>query len=174
MPDARHSLIREGLITGVLGAAILALWYFVIDLSAGHPLRTPSTLGALALHGPDGVPPGIYPTGILVATLIHGALFAAFGIAFTALVHLASREPAWRMGLVFAVVITLGFSAGLMFAIAPWTGERFPSWVIIAGSAIAAVAMLVLLWRRHPALAGSFRDVHLGDETESPPHPPAR
>lgn len=174
MPEARHSLIREGLLTGILGAAILALWYFIIDMSAGHPLRTPSTLGALALHGPDGVPPGVYPMGVLVATLIHGAAFAAFGIGLTALVHAAARELAWRMGLVIGVVLALGFSGGLMFAIAPWTGERFPSWVIIAGSAAAAAAMIVFLWRRHPKLARSFRDVPLGDETESPPHPGGR
>lgn len=174
MPALRHSVVREGIVTGIIGAAVVALWYFVVDLASGRPLHTPMMIGQLFIHGADGMTQSVSPAAVLVATLVHGAVFALVGIALTALVHLASREIAWRMGVLIGLVIALGFSAGMMFALAPATGERFQSWIVIGGSLLAVAAMALYLWRRHPILAGSFRDVPLGDETESAPHPPRR
>ncbi len=174
MTPLRHSVIREGIITGLLGAVIVAVWYFVVDALAGQPLHTPQMIGQLLLHGAGGVSEAVSPAAVLVATVAHGAVFALVGIGLTGLVHLASREIAWRMGVLIGLVIALGFSAGLMFAVTPATGERFSSWVVIGGSLLAVAGMAWHLWSRHPVLARSFADVPLGDETESAPHPPGR
>lgn len=174
MPADRHSVVREGFIAGVIGAALVALWYFVVDLAAGEPLRTPQMIGQLIMHGTAGIDRAVSPAAVLVATVVHGAGFVLVGIALTALVHLASREIAWRMGVLIGLVIAAGFASGLIFAVTPATGERFSSWVVVGGSLIAVAGMAAYLWRRHPVLAASFRDVALGDETESPPHPPLR
>ena len=174
MREHRHSAVREGFLAGVIGAVIVAVWYFIVDLAAGTPLRTPQMIGQLLLHGTGGIDRAISPAAVLVATLFHGAAFVLLGIALTALVHLAAREIAWRMGVLIGLVVAAGFAAGLIFAVAPATGERFSSWVVIAGSLFAVIGMASYLWRGHPLLAASFRDVALGDETESPPHPPMR
>ena len=172
MREPSHSVVREGFIAGIVGAAIVAVWYFVVDLAAGAPLRTPQMIGQLLLHGNGGFDRAISPGAVLVATVFHGAAFVLLGIALTALVHLASREIAWRMGVLIGLVVAAGFASGLIFAVTPATGERFSSWVVIGGSLIAVAGMAAYLWSRHPLLAASFRDVALGDETESPPHPP--
>lgn len=172
MRETRHSVVREGFIAGIIGAVIVAVWYFIIDLTAGAPLRTPQMIGQLLLHGNGGFDRAISPGAVLLATIFHGAAFVLLGIALTALVHLASREIAWRMGVLIGLVVSAGFAAGLIFAVTPATGERFSSWVVIGGSLIAVAGMAAYLWGRHPLLAASFRDVALGDETESPPHPP--
>lgn len=174
MPETRHSIIREGFIAGVIGAAIVALWYFIVDVAAGAPLRTPQMIGQLLLHGNAGFDRAISPAAVLVATLFHGAAFVLLGIALTALVHLASREIAWRMGVLIGLVVAIGFGSGLIFAVSPATGERFSSWIVIGGSLLAVAGMARYLWNRHPLLAASFREVALGDETESPPYPPLR
>jgi hypothetical protein len=174
MRQSSHSVIREGFVTGVIGAAIVAVWYFVVDLAAGAPLRTPQMIGQLLLHGNAGFDRALSPGAVLVATLFHGAAFVLIGIALTAVVHLAVREIAWRMGLLIGLVIAAGFASGLIFAVTPATGERFSSWIVIGGSLFAVVGMAIYLWSRHPLLAASFREVALGDETESPPHPPLR
>ena len=36
MREINHSVVREGFIAGVIGAAIVAVWYFVVDLPPGH------------------------------------------------------------------------------------------------------------------------------------------
>ncbi|MBA2627080.1 MAG: hypothetical protein H0U85_03640 [Gemmatimonadales bacterium] len=172
--DVRRSLLGEGLAAGVLGAAVVAIWYLLFDVVGGAPFRTFSTLGQLVLHGADEVSTGVDPSSVLVATLLHVALFALVGLALAALVHVAARELAWRMALVIGLVVGTGFAAGMLFAITPGTDGRVPSWIVIAGSALAVAAIGAFLWRRHPALARSFRDVQLGDESESPAHPPDR
>jgi len=174
MREYRHSVVREGIVVGIIGAVIVAVWYFVVDLAAGAPLRTPEMIGQLLLHGTAGFDRSISPAAVLVATLFHGVAFILLGIALTALVHLASREIAWRMGVLIGLVIAIGFASGLIFAVTPATAERFSSGVVIGGSLLAVAGMAGYLWRQHPLLAASFREVALGDETESPPHPPHR
>ena len=34
-----HPLLTQGLITGLVGAGVVALWFFALDVAAGHPLR---------------------------------------------------------------------------------------------------------------------------------------
>lgn len=172
MRETRHSVVREGFMAGIIGAVLVAVWYFIVDVAAGAPLRTPQMIGQLLLHGNGGFDRAVSPGAVLLATIFHGAAFVLLGIALTALVHLASREIAWRMGVLIGLVVAAGFAAGMIFAVTPATGERFSSWVVIGGSLIAVAGMAAYLWNRHPLLAASFRDVALGDETESPPHPP--
>ena len=38
-------LLREGFITGIIGAAAVAVWFFIVDLVAGTAFFTPSVLG---------------------------------------------------------------------------------------------------------------------------------
>ena len=38
---------EEGLITGILGAATVALWFFLVDAIKGRPLYTPTVLGTV-------------------------------------------------------------------------------------------------------------------------------
>ena len=49
--DSRSGYLREGIIAGLIGAAIVAAWFLVYDAARGQPLRTPALLGAAALQG---------------------------------------------------------------------------------------------------------------------------
>src|SRR5262249_56862332 len=61
-PAAEISKVyREGIVAGILGAATIALWFFIIDIFSGRPFYTPSLLGSalfgrnVARHQPDAV-----------------------------------------------------------------------------------------------------------------------
>ena len=42
----------EGLVAGLIGAATIAVWFFILDLYNGRPFYTPNVLGAaLSLSG---------------------------------------------------------------------------------------------------------------------------
>ena len=47
-------LVREGIIAGFIGATVIAVWFFFIDIIVGEPLFTPTTLGRglLSIFGP--------------------------------------------------------------------------------------------------------------------------
>ena len=63
MQQGEHSVVREGLVVGLLGAVLVALWYFVVDAIGGRPFHTFNVLGGVFFRGEH---PGIL-TGILLA-----------------------------------------------------------------------------------------------------------
>jgi len=170
MGAQQHSTVREGLIAGLLGATIVAVWYFVFDAAAGRPFHTPNALGKVLFRGDLG--PGVrdITPGIVAGyTVIHLVMFALVGIALTFLVHLATRNLALRMGLWIGLVVSFCFFTGLIYMLTTATGERVPLWSVVGGSLAAVAAMGWYLWRRHPRLAS---EAQLGDEVKTTPHAP--
>ena len=44
--DSRSRYLREGIIAGLIAAAIVAVWFLIYDAARGQPFRTPALLGA--------------------------------------------------------------------------------------------------------------------------------
>ena len=44
-------ILREGVVGGLIGAAVVALWFLLFDLARGKPLLTPALLGAAVFYG---------------------------------------------------------------------------------------------------------------------------
>ena len=49
--DSRSRYLREGIIAGLIAAAIVAVWFLIYDAARGQPFRTPALLGAAAVQG---------------------------------------------------------------------------------------------------------------------------
>jgi hypothetical protein len=170
MEAQEHSTVREGLIAGLLGATIVAAWYFVFDLAAGRPFHTPNVLGKVFFRG--DLEPGareVIPGIVAGYTVLHLVMFALGGIVLTFLVHLATRNLGLRMGLWIGLVVAFCLFTGLTYMLTTATGERVPLWTVVGGSLAAVVAMGWYLWRRHPRLA---TEAQLGDEVKATPHAP--
>ena len=95
---------REGIITGLIGAIIVAVWFLVSDALAGHPFRTPALLGAIIFNGMSQ-PSSFAVTAALVLgyTGLHFFAFIMFGIAASITMYASEREPLDRAGRVHAV-----------------------------------------------------------------------
>ena len=168
-----HSTLREGTITGVIGALIVAIWYFIVDTAGGQPLHTPNVLGKIFFRG--DLAPGvrqIVPQVVLGYTVVHFVVYALVGMGLAVLVHLASRNIALRMGLWLGLVVAFGLFAGLTYMLGTATGDRLSPWLVVSGSLLGVLGMAGYLWRRHPALVRSFDEAPLGAEVKPPPHPP--
>ena len=67
--------VREGIIAGLIEAAIVAVWFLIYDAARGRPLRTPALLGAATFQGvadPAAVP---VTTNLVVQyCVLHGRL----------------------------------------------------------------------------------------------------
>ena len=175
MDGERHSTIGEGVLTGVIGAVIVAGWYFIMDTAGGQPLHTPNVLGKIFLRGDLAPSAGqISTAAVLGYTVIHFVLFALVGVGLTLLVHLAVRNSSLRMGVWLGFVIAFGLFAGETYMLATASGERFSPWSVISGSVLGVLGMAGYLWRRHPRLRRSFHEAPLGSEVPPPPHPPER
>ncbi|MBA3496423.1 MAG: hypothetical protein H0T86_04900 [Gemmatimonadales bacterium] len=173
MDVRKHSTVREGLLTGLIGAAIVAVWYLLVDTAGGQPFRTPNALGKIFFRG--DLTPGvrqIVPTVVLGYTVFHLVVFALAGLGLTFLVHLASKNITLRMGVWLGLVVALFYLVGLTYMLGIATGERLSLWSVIGGGVLGVLGMAGYLWRTHPRLRRSFDEASLGAEARQPPHPP--
>jgi hypothetical protein len=139
-------VLREGIIAGLIGAAVVAAWFFAIDAIQGEPLRTPRLLGAALLRAAD-------PVGVAAYTVVHGVAFIAFGLVGALLIAGAERQPM----LVFALVILFSafeiFFFGAIVIVASWILDELAGWTIFVGNILAAAAMLAYYFSGHRTLA---------------------
>jgi hypothetical protein len=172
MAHQHHSNVREGLLAGLIGGSIVVAWYFAVDLGRGEPLYTPNVLGQVFAQG-DTIPATRTMASGAVAQyfLLHFGCFFLFGIGLAALTHLATRNPAFRMGIWLFLVIGSVFWLGITHTLYRLTGQRFPWLTSLIGVLLGVGSMALYLWRGHPGLRASMRHLPLGDEVKAPPHP---
>jgi putative oxidoreductase len=152
-------LVREGVIAGIIGAGVIAIWFFFVDLIAGQPLFTPATLGRglIRIFGPV---PESQSTVFLVSayTLIHFGAFIVLGLIAAMIVNVANREPSILLGFVVLFAATeVGFYAfvGLLQQATPLGSLAWYN--VMIGNLLAAAAMGTYLLRAHPVLREQFR-----------------
>jgi hypothetical protein len=172
MHDHQHSIVREGMVAGLIGALVVAAWYFAVDLGRGEVFYTPNVLGQVFVAR-DTMPTvrHIVPQAVAEFSVLHFVVFLVLGIVLTALTHMAIRNPTLRMGVWLGLVISFVFFLGLTYMLFSITESRFP-WVTSLGGGLLGIgSMGYYLWRKHPALRGAFDQIPLGDEVKPPPHP---
>jgi uncharacterized membrane protein YphA (DoxX/SURF4 family) len=152
-------LVREGVIAGLIGAGVIAVWFCFVDLIAGHALFTPLTLGR-ALIRVFGPVPDTQSTFFLVAayTVFHFGVFIVLGLIAAMIVSVANREPSILLGfVVLFAAIEVGFYAfvGLLQQATPLGSLAWYN--VMIGNLLAAAAMGTYLLRAHPVLREQFR-----------------
>jgi hypothetical protein len=161
-----HRLVREGIIVGAIGATAIAVWFFVVDLIAGRPLFTPSLLGEglLGIFGmhTQGETQLLY---VALYTVFHYGAFAIIGIVLTAIIHQGARTPGILAGLLIGFV---AFELGAYMMTAVFmqrTPLRELAWYqVFLANLVAALAMGVWLWRRHPDVVDELRQALEGTD----------
>jgi hypothetical protein len=150
------SVYGEGLVAGLLGAATIALWFFVLDVVAGRPFHTPTLLGTALFRGGRGLAaPEAVPVSfemVLLYTWVHALVFCVIGGVAARLLAVAERQPNAGFGiLLLFVVLAFGFLVvTLIFAEPVLHALTWPA--ILGGNLLAALAMGAYFWRRHPEL----------------------
>jgi hypothetical protein len=150
MPDGRRSVLREGIITGLIGAAVVALWFLVFDLATGKPFFTPGLLGALVFEqvaSPTGLSPRLGP--IVGYTVIHGLAFIGFGVVAASVMAASEREPKLFIAFVILFACFEAFFFGLLGAVGQFEAGALVWWAVLVGNLLATVAMLGYLFRVH-------------------------
>ena len=144
-------VIGEGIVAGLVGAAVVALWYLAYDFAHGMPLRTPTLLGGVLFRGAASAPDAAEPSLVLAYSAVHLATFALFGIGLAGLFALADREPMVLFG-VFMLLCCLQVAfIVLLRALAEWAFEPIPWWSILVANLLATAGMLAVLLPRHRA-----------------------
>jgi hypothetical protein len=151
-----HALYAEGIRAGLVGAAVIAGWFFILDAFAGRPFYTPNVLGTALIHGVQAIdPPDRLPIEletVLTFTWLHVLVFLLLGVAAARLIALAEVDANYGFGIVLLVVFfEFGFVALAMTMAEPLL--RALAWpAVLVGNLLAAAAMAGVFWRRHPHL----------------------
>lgn len=153
MALARRSVLHEGVLAGLVGAALVAIWFLIYDIWRGRPLLTPSLLGSTLFYGP-GNPAGaaIAPGPIVGYTIVHVLVFIGFGIVAACMMATSEREPA-----IFVAFVTLfGVFEVFFFVVLRTLSHEILGalgwWAVLVGNFLASIGMLWFLVRRHPEL----------------------
>lgn len=153
MNPAERSVLREGILAGVIGAAVVAIWFFVFDILRGRPFLTPTLLGSFVFYGvntPVGMEPALAP--ILGYTVLHGLAFVAFGIMAATMMAMSEREPALFVAFVILFAAFEVFFFGVLSVLGQGIQAVLVWWSVLVGNLLASVAMLWFLFRAHRAL----------------------
>ena len=160
-------IIREGFVAGLVGAAAVALWFFLVDLIGGNPFYTPSMLGSAVFWGLRD--PALveinFPT-VIAYTMLHVLLFAFVGMIASALACVVHKFPSTLfLAIVFFAIFEVGFYIVVATMAAPLLGHL--AWSSVAvGNLIAAVGMGYYLWTVHPEIRQDLIEHPLGETAD--------
>ena len=145
----------EGVVGGMIGAATIAIWFFMVDLYNGRPFYTPNVLGAALSLSRTNTDPAAAPISVELVvfyTWIHALIFCAIGGLAAKLLSLAERDLHFGFGiLLLFVIFEFGFvSAALIFAEPILRALTWPA--VLVGNLLAAGVMTVYFWRHHSKL----------------------
>lgn len=165
---SRHRIVREGTLVGVLGAVIVAAWFFLIDLIQGQPFFTPGALGSAVFFRIADVD-AVQVSALTVGgyTVLHFLAFICVGLGATALVVQSEKAPMLLLAGILILATAEAFFLGLLAVVAEWLLGTL-GWLSVGiGNVLAAGGMALYLWRAHPELRDVFRMETLAEEDVS-------
>jgi len=152
------TVLEDGILTGMTGAAVVALWFLILDTARGQIFFTPSLLGSVVFLGqsPDEVI-SVNPFTVFAYTGLHGVLFLLAGLVIAWLFAVFERNP--QFGIILLLLFLLVESILFSFAAAvfPNLVGAIGAVAVASGNLFAAVAMFWFLMRRHPSAMAQLR-----------------
>ncbi len=143
--------VKEGVKAGLLGAATVAVWFFVVDMVTGRPFHTPAVLGEalMTILGP------LRGEGTLQFTLlytpIHVVAFVIVGVLASWILNASEKEPSHLAGLfILFAVFEVGFHLYLLILSSSGRSVDIAWYQIGLANLLAAAAMGIYLFRLHP------------------------
>lgn len=152
-------VVENGVLAGMVGAAVVAVWFLVLDLlTRGMPFYTPSLLGSIIFAGMDAeAVTGHEGASIFAYTGLHGILFLLAGTVLAWMFTQFERNPQFGMVLLLLFVTFEAILWGVGVSLVPALAGVVGAWAILVANLASAGAMFAFLLRRHPHALESLR-----------------
>jgi len=158
MKPERVEILRQGMIAGVLGYAVVAAFFAVLNFQAGHSIfRTASVLGSVLFYGLRDIDLLTVSAGpVLAFNGVHLLVFLAYGIVAAWLADLSERGPhLWYVSAI--LMITFAFHLfGLLLGVSMTLESVIPAWSLLVSGLLGSAAVAAYLLWSHPALRHSL------------------
>ncbi len=150
---------EDGILTGVVGAAIVSLIFLLIDFANGRPFFTPSLLGSVIFRGqsasatsdPD-------PTMIFAFSGLHGIAFLLVGILLAALFREFEKHPKLGLELLVVLLVFEGLLMGAEVTVFPALVGELGAWAVATANIASLIAMFAFLAYRQPQAIKTLRE----------------
>jgi hypothetical protein len=164
MKHSRARIILDGVISGICGGAVIAIWFLLLDAVRGQPLATPTLLAASLVPGLHNAATGGAISIVLVAeyTAFHFLTFVAIGIAGAVMMEAAERDRALFPSLLLFVFAFEVFFIAVVMLLGPAAVAVMPWWKVMIGNGLATAAMLLVFLWRQPVLLESLAGPWVG------------
>src|SRR3972149_5579277 len=161
-PNLAHeravSIIEDGILTGVAGAVVVALWFLILDTARGQMFFTPSLIGSVVFLGqtPEQI---VSVNGFIVFayTGLHGVLFLFAGLALAGMFSMFEHNPQFGIILLLLFLMFEAILFSFAAALFPNLLGALGAVAVASGNLFAAIAMFWFLIRRHPAALAQLK-----------------
>ena len=161
----RSSLLEEGVLAGLLGAAVVAVWFLVLDGARGQLFHTPTLLGSVLFLGTE--PAEVTGTNGMIIFAYSGLHVVAFLMAGAALAWMVSqfeRNPQFGFFLLLLFLLFESLLFSFEAAIFPRLVGELGTVAVAAANLFSAITMFAFLLGRHPGAIDRLR--HALDEED--------
>lgn len=156
-------VLFEGIVSGLIGAVTIALWFLLADSLQGRPFYTPSVLGTAMFSILQGGWSASHELSVQVSfwmvltfSIIHGITLLGFGLLCAWLLDLAERDGMYAFNVAFLMVFfALGFTF-LNMILAGVVLNALSITDIMIAHLLAVATMGTYYWRRHAHLSAVF------------------
>lgn len=147
-----HRLVTEGLITGLYGAAAVAVALLIFDALVREPFHTPAALGSFLFLGASSPEEVRASFGVIAAySVVHLVAFAIAGLALVWVVERLQRTPGMWLIWLLAFIVAEGVFLASAGASGEWVMGRVGWAAIGVGNLVGIGAMAVRVKQAHPA-----------------------
>lgn len=161
-----HPTIRRGLISGLIGATAVAVWFLVLDAIQQRVFYTPAALGSGIFLGANDADDVVIRADIVLAyTLLHTAAFILVGLVAAWLLNEVHRNANALIGVVLLFVTLEVLSLGILAAVAAWLFDTLPWWSPVVANIVAAATMATYLLRNIDLSNALGRETRYAHET---------
>ena len=133
-----------------LGAAVVAAWFFVLDLVAGHPFQTPAALGSSLLFHKSTIE--MSARVIIAYTVFHLAAFLLAGLLFVWIAERIERRPSFMLFALLFVILGEALVVATLASYAQWGLGTLGVWSVTTANILSIAVMGWYIWATHPAL----------------------
>ncbi|MEJ2186666.1 MAG: hypothetical protein P8Z36_12095 [Gemmatimonadota bacterium] len=168
MKPANARIMLDGLIVGLIGYAVIAVFYGVLGLGTGGGVfRTAGVLGSALFYGARDGQLVAGPGPVFAANGLHLIVMLVLGLAAAWLVATAEGHPSFWYPVFFLFLSAFVLNYVAVLVLLTEVGHLVPWWSSALANLLAAVGMGAYLWWAHPRLREELR--HLDERGFAPP-----
>ena len=152
-------VMEDAVMSGLVGAVLMALWFLVFDVVRGMPFFTPSLLGSVLFTGAEPHAVSTVSGAMVFAySGVHTLVFLGAGFALAVMFRVFAENPQFGMVLLLLFLLFEAIVFGFEAAVFPHLIGEIGTAAVAVGNILAALSMFWLLLYRHPSAWAQLRD----------------